>query len=114
MSRGDGGAPSYSDTLLAQSGKRFRARMREMYPQLTDESANKAVDSVGVSPSPPPSPPKVPEHPLESVVFASEAARRLADAEGLTWMDFAQSNVPASGRSGYRVRDVAQVVAKRT
>jgi hypothetical protein len=79
----------YTDELLANAGKRTKAKRARMRP--------------------PPSPDYVPS--LDDVAFGSFAARELAEALGLTFDDFASSAVTPTGASGYVLRDVRDIHA---
>ena len=77
---------SYYDELLAKAGKRTRARKFRPHEPNPD-----------------------PVRTLADVAFASDAARELAEAEGLTFEDFARSEHGASGKSGYVTDDVRKI-----
>lgn len=47
--------------------------------------------------------------PLAEVAFGSTQARRDAEEAGLSWRDFADSDVVPSGTEGYLVEDVKEV-----
>lgn len=95
---------SIQNLLLARAGRKVRKAMREVYPNLREDAPTflsaPALDMV-------------PTDALEGVTFGSPQARILAEAEGMTWMDFAHSEVGASGATGYKVEDVRTILAAR-
>lgn len=79
--------------------------MRSLYPNLRDTDTE--------APPPAPSAPSVPESDLGDVTFANPYARALAEAAGLTWFDFAHSEIKPSSIDGYWAVDVEAIINQR-
>ncbi len=93
------------DQLLARAGKKIRATMRAAYPLLREPLEGGAHVKRST--------PSVPESLLDGVSFVSPGARGMAEEAGLTWADFANSPIGATGRGGYRVADVRSIIKER-
>ena len=79
---------SYTERLLEMAGQETKRKRRERQ----------------IAPAPDPVPT------LDDVTFGSPEARALAEERGLTFRDFARSDVIPSGESGYLVDDVRAVL----
>jgi len=92
---------SNQNLTLGMAGKRVRARMAALYPSLRDGKATIEATPVEVP------------GPLDEVMFASVAARTLAESAELMWADFSHSSQGASSERGYTAADVRAVIEER-
>lgn len=81
---------SLQDQLLAKAGKKTRAAM----------AAARRPDPVA----------GVVREPLDTVLFASSLARKLAEDAGFNWRTFASSSIQASSDNGYTASDVRAII----
>ncbi len=86
---------SYRRDLLAQAGKRTRAAMAKA--ALAGEARDIPRKILDLDP-------------LRSVVFASAAARKLAEEKEMGWKDFATSTRTPSSQKGYTTTDVRRIL----
>lgn len=85
---------SYRRDVLAQAGKRTRAQMAEA--RVAGEARDIPRQILDLDP-------------LRSVVFASPAARKLAEEKEMGWKDFATSKRTPSSQKGYTGADVRRI-----
>lgn len=90
------------EDLLARAGVRIRARHREIHGPDPVPGATPPVTRSA--------PKRIPDDPLDGVVFASVVAEELAASEGLSWGDFAADLSGATGSRGWTVTDVRRVI----
>lgn len=90
------------EQLLARAGRRARTAMRAAYPSLREPlEGGVCIER---------STPSAPEHPLDGVTFVSPGARRIAEEAELSWADFSNSPIGATGQGGYKMADVRSII----